>query len=754
MKMNLSKTCALLMSCMTLLSWQARAEIMDDVDVRREGNNAVVQIRLTAPVTLVRSTVSRSRDMTHAYYKVSRTVETPVFVQGERRVFKVEGLPTITVEDEPVRADLLTDTDRRLVISFSQGTRFKIRAGQGERVIEIVLPGLGASFKPGSTLKSRAKEVVAAELDKGLTLSGSLEDQQQLSMEQQGKALLASSRLAYEQQRLDAAATELNQLLALPANASTQEAQELLGQVRLAQGDRARARAEFESYLKQYPTGPGADRVSAALASLQQTQVEAPAPIDVPKPPDGTPTVTGSISQFYYGGQSTVETQTIRDTDGTLLSPDQIDLVSQPPISSVDQQMLTTNADMTWRSRDTQRDIKFVVRDQYDYNMIGEDKLNGKSRHRNRLSAAYLDYHWLTQGMATRVGRQSAMWGGEGRYDGASASYVFKPKWKASVAAGVPTDKVAASNRYFMGAALDADALTPNIGASLFTVQRMIDGEVDRRSVGMDVRYFTQNGSLMLSTDYDVLFKKLNVASVQGMYLGEGNTTVNVLYERRSLIQTSLGQALFFQFPDLQLDGFLPQSIDDLKARGYTAAQLRELIRVNTSYTTHAMASVTKSISAQWQLGVDVHLNRIGSIAPNAVLPSGQADGGAQRTLGLQAIGTNLYSDRDTSVLAGSVMNSSLVKVKQFSYNNMTALGDAWQLEPSLRWLRSVVKDTTSGLDIVTTAWGPGLKVSYKLRSSIMLESNLNVDYTRTNGVSTNDNSTRYTYYLGYRYTY
>ncbi|HEX5374286.1 MAG TPA: tetratricopeptide repeat protein [Aquabacterium sp.] len=737
---------------MTLLSWEARAEIMDDMDVRREGNNAVVQIRLTAPVTLVRSTVSRSRDMTQAYYKVSRTVESPVFVQGERRIFKVEGLPTITVADEPVRADLLTDTDRRLVISFSQGTRFKIRAGKGERVIEIVLQGLGAAFKPGAALKPRATDV--AEAGTGLTLSGALEDHKPGAMEEQAKALLASSRLAYEQQRLDAAAADLHQLLALPANASTQDAQELLGQVRLAQGDKERARAEFESYLKQYPTGPGADRVSAALASLQQTPAQAPAPVDVPKPPDGTPTVTGSISQFYYGGQSTVETQTIRDTDGTLLSPDQIDLVSQPPISGVDQQMLTTNADATWRSRDSQRDIKFVVRDQYDYNMIGEDKLNGKSRHRNRLSAAYLDYHWLTQGVATRVGRQSAMWGGEGRYDGASASYVFKPKWKASVAAGVPTDKVAASNRYFIGAALDADALTPNIGASLFTVQRMIDGEVDRRSVGMDVRYFTQNGSLMLSTDYDVLFKKLNVASVQGMYLGEGNTTVNVLYERRSLIQTSLGQALFFQFPDLQLEGFLPQSIDDLKARGYTAAQLRELIRVNTSYTTHAMASVTKSISAQWQLGVDVHLNRIGSIAPNAVLPSGQADSGTQRTLGLQAIGTNLYSDRDTSVLAGSVMNSSLVKVRQFSYNNMTALGDAWQLEPSVRWLRSVVKDTTSGLDIVTTAWGPGLKVAYKVRSSITLESNLNVDYTRTNGVSTNDNSTRYTYFLGYRYTY
>ncbi|HET8870858.1 MAG TPA: tetratricopeptide repeat protein, partial [Aquabacterium sp.] len=567
--------------------------------------------------------------------------------------------------------------------------------------------------------------------------------------------LMLAARQAYEQQRWDDAATILNAILNAPTSAVSAEAQELLGRTRLAQGEVGKAEAEFESYLKQYPTGPGSDRVRAALASLPRVSDTAPVAVqEAPKKPDGKPTVTASISQYYYGGKSTVESQAVRDTDGTLLSPDQVNQRSTAPISSVDQQLLSTNMDMTWRSRDTERDVKFVMRDQYDYNLIDQSKLRGKSRHRNRLTAAYIDYQSLSSGLRGRLGRQSAMWGGEGRYDGANVSYTFRPKWKASIAAGVPTDALADSSRQFMGVSLDADALTPNIGASVFALQRMIDGEVDRRTVGMDLRYFTQNSSLMGSTDYDVLFKKLNVASLQGMYLGEGNTTVNVLFERRSLAQASLGQTLFFQFNELATLGLLPQTIDDLKRNGYTVAQLRELVRMNTSYSTHGMVSVTTPVTTQWQWGIDLHLNRIGAIAPNPVLPDGQPDSGQQRTVGLQAIGTNLYSGRDTSVFAGSVMNSGLVKFRQFSYNNMTALGESWQVEPALRWQRSIAKEVVSGWDIKTTAWGPGLKVSYKPRPAITLESNLNVDYTVTEGVTNNDRSTRFTYFLGYRYFY
>lgn len=830
--MNAPTRLRLLASLLALTAWSsAHADILEDIDVRREGAHAVVQIRLTTPVSLLRSTLSRSKDLSQAYYQIRPTDVAPVYVAGERRVLKMEGLPTITVHDEPVRTDKLDDPNRRLLITLSQSTPFKVRTGKGNRSIEVVLEGLGASLKapqprpPAEASPTQryvialvrsdnpklsvdvpipqslqgyqvftARRVVAGkqihEMDLGYfatlaeaeaalkqlgrfpqamivrlgdtpdtqgTATPAKTDTAEQGMasnapatpEQQARDLLEQARLAFEQQRLDDAARLLNQLLDMPTGALTPDAQELLGMVRQAQGEPVKARAEFESYLKQFPTGPGAERVSAALAGMPTTAEPKPAPATGP-----SVTVTGSISQYYYGGQSTFETQAVRDTDGTLLSPDEIDKRSKAPISSIDQKMLSTNVDTTWRSLDAERDMKLVFRDQFDYNLLSRAQLKTKPRTRNRVTAAYFDYVGLKSGVRSRLGRQSASWGGEGRYDGASGSYTFKPKWKLSGTAGTPTDQLGQSNRHFFGASLDADALTPNLGASAFILQRMIDGEVDRRAVGANLNYFTQGASLMGATDYDVIFKKLNAISLQGNYMPEDGTSVNMVYERRSLTPAALGQTLFFQFQEFVDAGVIPQRITDLTNRGYSVAQLRELVRTNTAYWTHALTSITTPVSPQWQAGITLDFNRTGAIAPNPVQPTGQPDTGQTRALSLTAIGSNLYSERDTQVFTGTVVRGRQYRSTMLNYNNMTPLGDAWQIEPGLRWQRSVGQDPLTSLNITTVAWGPGMKASFKPRPTITLETNLNVDFTRTEGVTSTDQSTRYTYFLGYRYDY
>jgi hypothetical protein len=830
MTMKFPHRASWLASLLLSLTSTLHAEMLDEIELRREGNNAIVQIRLSTPVSLLRATSSRTKDLTQAYYQLRLTDVDPGFVAGERRIVRVEGLPVITISDEPVRTDKLDDSNRRLVISFSQASNFKVRAGKGNRSIEVVLDGLGHAVKPSAakTQDERgptqryvialarssdpklsidtpipqslqnyqvftARRVVDGkqvhEMDLGYfttlaeaeaalkllnrfpgativrlgetgagkpadTVAPSSTTAQPPSTEQQARELLAQARQAYEQQKPEDAVMLLNQLLNLPATSVTPDAQELLGMVRLSQGEQAKAQAEFESYLKQYPSGPGAERIRNVLSDMQRPVELKPADSieSIKAEPDTT--VTGSISQYYYGGQSTTATQAVRDTDGTLLSAEEINNRSKAPISTTDQRLLSTNVDTTWRSRNADRDIKLVFRDQFDYNMLSDAQLKGKTRYRNRLNAAYFDYQGLKNGVRTRLGRQSAMWGGEGRYDGASGSYAFRPKWKVSAAAGQPTDKLGESRRQFFGTAIDADALTPNLGGSLFILQRNIDGEVDRRAAGADLRYFTQSASLMASTDYDVIFKKLNVVSLQGMYMAEDNTTVNALYERRSLAPASLSQTLFFQYQEFAEAGIIPQTINDLKRQGYTIDQLRQLVRANTSYWTHAMLSVTTPVSPQWQTGATLDFNRTGAIAPNPVLPQGQADSGLSKTLSLLAIGSNLYSARDTNVFTVSMMRGKQIKTYMLNYNNMTPLSESWQIEPGLRWQRNVSQDITTGLNITTVAWGPGVKASFKPRPAITLESNLNVDYTRTEGVTANDKSTRYTYFLGYRYDY
>ena len=60
---------------------------------------------------------------------------------------------------------------------------------------------------------------------------------------------------------------------------------------------------------------------------------------------------------------------------------------------------------------------------------------------------------------------------------------------------------------------------------------------------------------------------------------------------------------------------------------------------------------MTTPLNTQWQVGADLRLTKIGSIAPvPGILPDGIPATGNLWSAGVQAIGSNLYSERDTHV--------------------------------------------------------------------------------------------------------
>lgn len=832
MKNSLRAITVALTTVVASIGQLAHAEIIDELDVRKEGNHAIVRIKMNTPVALLRSTSSRGNDLAQAYYQVLRSEPVALatlVVPGERKVLEIAGLPRISVSDEPVRVDLLQDINRRLVVRLDKATRFKVRAGRTDREIELVLEGLGPRVnvdsskapQPGTTgtyvIALARSEISTVELNS--PIPAALQDMQVFTIrrvvhgkqvfeldlgyfatrleaesalrllqrrfpkaelvkladeptppapaEAAGRGdpndpaeLLIAARTAFEGAQYDSAADILARILDMPASSVSPHAQAMMGDLRAAQGDDVRATLEYETFLKLYPQHTDAPRIEAQLnaARARIEPVQAPAS----RQPDGKPTLTGAVSQYYYGGKSTSASQAVRDTDGTILPPDEVNLRSSAPISQTDQKLISTNVETTWRSLDKERDIRMVVRDQFDYNMLDEARLRGRSRSRNRLTAAYHDYQSLRDGYRTRLGRQSAAWGGEGRYDGGAASYTIKgpSKVKLSAMLGKPIDKLAESKRQFAGASLDVDAITPNIGGSVFVAQRYIDGEVDRRATGVDLHYYTQSSSLIGSTDYDVILRRMNLSTLIGNHTTADNIIFNMLIERRSLAQGSLGQNLFFQFQDPSNPGNtipLARTIGELqRLTGKSIPELRELVRRNTAYSSHAMGSVSIPVSAQWNIVTDYHLNRTGAIAPNEVLPQGNPATGLQRTVGLQFLGSNLLRTGDSHTIGASYLNSSQFTLRQASYTNLTPLDDSWQAEPSVRW-QKVVNQPIPGLVgsvlSTTTAWGPGFKLTYRPSPSVTLESNLNVDFTKAEGLNI-DTSTRYTYFVGYRYDY
>ena len=720
-----------------LAAMAAQAQLIEDVDVRREGADAVVQVRLVTPVQLRRSTTARANDLAQAFYDVLPTREVLSIAPAQRRLAASGGLPEITITDEAVeRADL----SRRLVFRLSEPTRVVVRAARGNRSIELVLLGRGEAFvAPAPAVAASASAVAVPRTN----------DLPPADVEANAAHLLASAREAAAGQDFARALDLLNQLQNLPPNAASREAQRLAGELRQQVGDVVQARAEYELFLRLYPAGPDADAVRARLAELPPPAGARDAAALAPVAPEPKATLVGSVSQFYYGGQSKVRSQEFQDSVLSGLP----ELASESTLSSIDQKQSVSSIDLNWRYRGDGQDMRFVFRDSYTADMLRSDKS------RNRLSALYFDHRSTALGTNVRLGRQSATGGGVlGRFDGVAAGYGFAPKWRVNAVAGVPTDKLLDSKRHFYGGSVDAEALTERLSGSLYAIEQRIDGEIDRRALGTELRYFTPGVSAFAVLDHDLLARTLNIASLQGTWQTEAGTTVNALYDRRATPLLMLGNALFFQPTRLDPSDpsvVLPPATRLADLLGTSSVEaLRLQVRNTTAYTVQALLGVTTPVTPQWQLGADIRLTNVGELQPvPEILPTGAPGTGNLWSMGFQAIGTNLYSARDTHVFGLTALNGPTYEGRLLSYNLSAQVAESWQLEPSLRYY---TQSDTSGAK--ATRWTPGLRVTYRVFKQVSLESEFNTEFSRTvSGKTTpriDEKTQRSYYYLGGRYDF
>ncbi|MDL5031721.1 tetratricopeptide repeat protein [Pelomonas sp. APW6] len=547
-------------------------------------------------------------------------------------------------------------------------------------------------------------------------------------------ATLSQARQLMEQGEHTQAIAKLEDLLALPPHAQTAEAQELIAQARWRQGDPERARAEFELYLKLYPQGPGALRAREALLTLAPPPMEA-VQASATSDKGVTTTLSGSLSTFYYGGQSKIRTQDFQDSPLSGLP----ELVNDATLSGTDQRQIISSVDIIWRRRDADSDLRIVLRDTYTSDQLRSD------RSKNKLSALYADYKLLSQGLQFKVGRQSPSGGGVmGRFDGLQVGYRLAPKWRVNAVAGRPTDPLLDAKRSFWGGSIEADDLGKGVGGSVYAIEQRVDGQLDRRGLGTELRVLAGPVTAMSTLDYDPTYRRLNIASVQATWQGADNTVVNALYDRRATPMLMLGNSLFFQNPVLQVQArtlyelMQTQSLD----------LLRQQVRDTTAFSTQGMLSVTHPLNANWQLGADIRLTNVGALPPVAdILPNGQPGTGNVWSLGSQLIGTNLYSARDTHVLLLTLLKGPTYSGQLLSYNNSSAIGESWLLEPSIRFYAQ--QDDGGNR---TQRWAPGLRASKRATGKLVVEGELSMEFSKSDGPSRHESSNRSFYYLGLRY--
>ena len=792
----------------------AQAQLIDNVEVRREGANALIQIRFISSVQFQRSVAAKSGDLVQIFYNIQPNEQAVLTVSGERRVAGGRGLPEITITDEAISRDDLYK--RKLLVRFSDATRFKVRAGRTKESLEIVLEGLGSSVSAAQPVKTALDEskrfaiILQSSVDPGDQLKGSIPSALQDSevftsrrvadgkslydinlgyfatLDEAEKAqrillkrfpgasvvplrqepvpqpspsvvtaadpgqpatsiasapevqasaarLMASAEAAIDRGDYQDAITALDTLLNLPPNALSRKAQEQIGLTRLKAGDNQRARGEFETFLQLYPAGADSDQIRQYLVNIPAVTSTS----KVRTAAEPTSTTSGSVSVFYYGGQSQTRSQDFVDSPVGGLPV----LQSESNLSAVDQKQVQTNVDLNWRYRDAEKDMRFVVRDTYSADLLP----NRPSK--NRLSALYFDQRSFTNGTSFKVGRQSPTGGGVlYRFDGAQVGYTFAPKWKVNAVYGVPTDALLDTRRNFYGAWVDADALTQHVSGSAYVNQQTIDGEIDRSAVGTELRYFNEGIALSGQLDYDQVLQGLNIATVQGSWQFPDTTVFNFLLDRRATPVRSLGNILFFQDP---LAPAPAKTIQELLATT-PIDLLRDRVNDITSFQTQGMVGFTTPIAANWQAGANINYTNVDAIAPVAViLPTGQASTGDLWSVGLQLIGSNLYSARDTHVFNASFLTGPTYNGTLLSYNNLTGINEEWQVEPSLRYYTQ-----TDNLGNKMNRWTPGMRMTYRIVKQVSLETELSVEIADTKGPTRNEASERMFYYVGGRFDF
>lgn len=552
--------------------------------------------------------------------------------------------------------------------------------------------------------------------------------------EERAKDLLKAGEQAYKDRNYRAAIDLLNQVLNLPETSSSRRAHQVIGLARMASGDPQGARKEFKLFLDLYPVGADSDQVRSEMASLPAEstvarQRKGPAPID---------STSGSVSLYYYGGQSQTRSQQFQNSALNGLPV----LLSDSTIAGTDIQQAQATVDLNWRHRDDQRDMRIVFRDAYT-----DDMLNLSTQPAQRLTAAYFDMRDFTNDTNLRIGRQSPT--GQGvlyRFDGVQAGYMFAPQWRINAVAGMPSDTVLNTQQRFAGVSVEALSSSSGVSGDLYLIKQTTDSESDRSAIGTDLRYFRNGLSVFGQVDYDTLFQRYNIQSVQGTRIYSDNSVLNFLVDRRTIPVLSLSTALFYQDPTVsQLATTITQLL-----QGTNMDTLIAQVKGITPYQNQALIGYTTPLSASWQTGGSVNYTSIDAIDPvPVILPDGQPATGNIWSYSWQLIGSNLYSKRDTDVFNITYLSAPTYTGYLASLNNITGFGEGWQVEPSLRYYTQ-----TDNTNTVTNRYTPGLRVTYRFRKHFTLESNVQYEVTNITGPTTIEDTNRIFYYFGTRYDF
>lgn len=749
-------------ACLCCAPVAAQAQILDRIEVSRSNGKAEIRIGFGAQVQYLNHTPPGQGKELNIFIK-------PISAPPPESEANVETLTSPQTDLVPSFTVLYPHLGNAVSIRFAQETAWDVRPMPDGRSIVIIVPSLKGArdfiaevralpappkpkavpapviapatapaavpvvpapvAAPAAAPAEAPATEPAAPADAGPTVPALTGEQ----IETMASGFMVDARKALEANDLPRAINRLNRTLGLPTNAQTESAQAMIGEVREMNGEIAKARAEYELYLKLYPKGTDAKRIQGRLASLPKIEPRAQSRSRPLQRGPAEWMTYGSIAQYYYTGKSHIEVTTPPP-------PGLLDFTTDK-LSLTDQKALITTIDLNARRRDGITDTRIVVRDTDTRNYLDS------SRSYNRLYSAYVEQSDKQLGYFVRAGRQTPIGSGVlERFDGLNVGYNFADRWRVNGVAGYTVEFLSPYKKDFYGASIEMQPQPESIGLTAYAIRQNLDGSLNRQAVGLESRYFDMHTSVFGMLDYDTLYKGVNIAMLQANYRSDDGTNYYTYLDHRKAPPYSLTNA----YAVLQNGMSLKEAIATVGL-----AQVRADARLLTATSNMMSIGLTQPISPNWQLGADYRAASISGTKetwtyptidnPIPVLIPASSGSGTNHVVGMQAIGTNLLGVNDVAVVNTNYIKGDTYNGQALGGNYVHLFGDTWRLDLNLRYYQQ--KDDSDEKQRRTS---PSLRVSYRW-DPVTIEAEAGQEYVKIDGPERKERSDRTYLFLGYR---
>ena len=530
--------------------------------------------------------------------------------------------------------------------------------------------------------------------------------------------LLSDAKAALTKRNFTAATETLTLLVRQPEYADRAQAQELLGLSRERAGQLAHAKAEYDEYLRRYPTGPAADRVRARLKTLA---IAGRKPRSTGGNGEGSLlgwSWSGGVSQLYRWDKNHVTTagQTFDQTS---------------------QNALINYGDLLARRRGERFDFLSRVYAGYTKSLLTDP--TGSSANQTQVNAAFVELTDKKLNFTGRLGRQSRGTGGVyGSFDGAWIAYRISPRITINATYGYPLDTVSEGpkrDRSFEGLSLDLGTFAQSWDFSTYVTSQKFEGQTDRRAVGLETRYFQPGRSLIGLVDYDTYFKSINNLTLIGSLALPKSWILSLNLDRRNSPILTIRNALI---------GQPVTTLDDLGIN-FTTDEINQLARDRTAKTDVYAITLSRPLGERYQISTDFYVTKTGGTPASGNVPESPAQG-MDKALQFQVFGSSLWKPSDLHVLSLRYEKNESSSGESVSLSSRMPIWSQWRIGPRLRLDR--IKYTLD--DATQLTLSPSLRLEL-LRSRTQFEFEAGSDFGSRDIPLDKQKTNSYYFSVGYR---